>query len=169
MHIQYLSLPNTIPSDVMESIDAVKAKPFATGTVFDTVKRPVQDDIGPRLRVKDVSYDLTEYLQTLFPFPIFCRYFFLKHGFPITKNDSSVYAINYVLQTGGSNVNTNFYDKPTSIIESVCIEPFKWHSINVSKLHLVDNIDKDSERITLVVNSQGDPLELESFITNNTL
>ena len=75
-------------------------------------------------------------------------------------------AFNYVIQTGG-NSKTCFY-KPKKeyehltaypqtvfpfdrleLVEEVYIEPYKWHQLNVTKIHSVENLDPSLKRISL--------------------
>lgn len=77
-------------------------------------------------------------------------------------------ALNYVISTGG-NSKTCFY-KPKKefehliaypqtifpfdrleLVQEVCIEPYKWHSLDVTKIHSVENLDPKLKRISLSV------------------
>lgn len=75
-------------------------------------------------------------------------------------------AVNYVITTGG-NSKTCFY-KPKAeynnliaypqtvfpfdrldLVEEVRIEPYRWHSLNVTEIHSVENLDPQLKRISL--------------------
>lgn len=75
-------------------------------------------------------------------------------------------ALNYVISTGGQS-KTCFY-KPKKqfnhltiypqtifsfdrldLIEEICIEPYRWHRIDVSTIHSVQNLDPAQKRISL--------------------
>ena len=154
MFINYLLLP-TIPNEVLESLETIRAKPYATGTLYDNILR---------FKLKDVNPELIEYLQTIFPFPISCRYQFVFRGLPVHIDNDREYAINYLLDTGGKNVVTNIHNSNLRIIESVSIEPFKWHSIQTSNLHSVDNIDPDTTRIAISVGPAPQTISSEELL-----
>lgn len=75
-------------------------------------------------------------------------------------------AFNYVIQTGG-NSKTCFY-KPKKeyehltaypqtvfpfdrldLVEEIHIQPYKWHQLNVTEIHSVENLDPSLKRISL--------------------
>lgn len=77
------------------------------------------------------------------------------------------YALNYTIETGGTNVSTNFYVPAANfkdykvyartcipferieLTESHIISTNRWHKINVESIHSVTNIDINKERIAL--------------------
>jgi hypothetical protein len=78
-------------------------------------------------------------------------------------------ALNYVIETGGSNVITSFYKVKEQYkhlkasprcfipldrldpIEQICIKKDSWHSLAVSNIHDVGNIETDKRRIILTL------------------
>ncbi len=56
----------------------------------------------------------------------------------ITKR--SDIGINYILNTGGTNVLTNLYDDQKNLIQQVCLEENRWLKIPIGTLHSVQNI-----------------------------
>jgi hypothetical protein len=78
-------------------------------------------------------------------------------------------AINYIIETGGELVETRFYEpkekykhltflsrsyipyEKLNLIESVVIKPFKWHSMEVNKIHSVENLDPNKKRVSLTL------------------
>lgn len=81
-------------------------------------------------------------------------------------DEMRVKALNYVIRTGG-NSKTCFY-KPKAefehlvaypqtvfpfdrleLIEEVHIQPYKWHQLDVTKIHSVENLDPTLKRISL--------------------
>ena len=161
MFINYLSLP-AIPHEMLEDLDTIKNKPFSEETPF---KR------DSKFRLKDVDSKLHEYLKTIFPFDILCRYQFVYDGIPIHadyKDDvGRKYAINYLLDCGGNNVVTNIYNSDKQLIESKCIESKRWHVIHTDQLHDVKNINPQSVRIALSVGElDNDNHIIEKFLQN---
>jgi hypothetical protein len=84
-------------------------------------------------------------------------------------DEMRIRAINYVIETGGSNVTTNFYRvkkkyqhlkaSPRTYIprnklipiEKICIQKEKWHSLSVQQIHDVRNIKLGKRRIILTL------------------
>lgn len=63
--------------------------------------------------------------------------------------DPREYAINYILNLGGSNVITTFYDAEENPVESAVLPLETWHILNVQQLHAVHNIESERIAITL--------------------
>jgi len=68
---------------------------------------------------------------------------------PIHKDSNRFAAYNYVIDPGGDDVYTCFYDEDQNLIEKVKIEPFKWHKLNVKTFHNVEGMTRP--RIGLTV------------------
>lgn len=68
---------------------------------------------------------------------------------PIHKDSNRFVAYNYVIDPGGDEVFTCFYDEDQNLIEKVKIEPFKWHKLNVKTFHNVEGMTRP--RIGLTV------------------
>jgi hypothetical protein len=63
------------------------------------------------------------------------------------------YAFNYFIDLGGDNVWTHWYDNNYNIIESHCIEPFRWHLIAVNpEIHSADGMEPGKKRICISLN-----------------
>lgn len=98
----------------------------------------------------NVQNELKEYLQLMFPEHQFFRYQLLKGNIPIHVDVSRDIAINYIIDTGGSNVSTVWYDDTrTTAIESVVFQPNIWHSIRTDIPHNVNNITEQRFAITI--------------------
>lgn len=76
-----------------------------------------------------------------------------KTKFPIHKDINRTLAYNYILDPGGSDVITNVYDDNKNLLESVCLMPFRWHSIKVDKFHDVINLPDNAVRIAVTLHS----------------
>jgi hypothetical protein len=58
--------------------------------------------------------------------------------------------ITYIFQTGGNNVETVFYDTLCkTVLQSIIIEPKRWHILNVKEMHTVRGIQPGKLRISL--------------------
>ena len=58
-------------------------------------------------------------------------------------------AINYIVETGGNNVTTSFYDDATVPIESHVINALRWHTLKVCVKHSVNNITHPRIAVTV--------------------
>jgi hypothetical protein len=87
---------------------------------------------------------LKEKLQPLFNFDITGRIFYqiIKKGISTHKDVGRKIIYNYLLDTGGADVYTNFYDedKVTELF-SVRIPVHTWHKMDVSYYHNVIGIE----------------------------
>lgn len=88
--------------------------------------------------------------------------------------DKRHWAVNYLIDTGGDEVTTDFYkapdcellhppcswqDGPMEKIYSIIIEPNRWHIINTRVLHGVNNVKGTRTAVSLWFNSLN-PFEL---------
>jgi hypothetical protein len=90
--------------------------------------------------------------------------------------DKRLWAVNYIVNTGGPNVTTTLWQQPgqpvsrepsvkipeyakLNMLESVCIEPSRWHILNTRVLHSVRGIKTDRSAITVGLNI-ADPFSL---------
>jgi hypothetical protein len=154
MYINYLNLPS-IPDDILESIEDINNRPLP---IMRDRPRAVPFLENNMYNLKDVNRKTWDYLQSIFPFSFFCRYQYIHHQMPIHVDiKDRRFAINYLLDTGGPNVTTSIYDNGTdlNLIESVCIEPFRWHSIKTDEWHGVSNLTPESKRLAISVSSNG--------------
>jgi hypothetical protein len=76
----------------------------------------------------------------------------IKNVLAIHKDINRTIAFNYLIDCGGNNVETCFYDKKLKLIEKIKIEPFKWHKLDVSTFHNVINLERP--RIALTITPQ---------------
>lgn len=78
----------------------------------------------------------------------------IKNTIPIHIDIGRSIVFNYIIDTGGDNIHTIFYSKNNddyTVIESHCIESFKWHKLNVATPHSVSTILPNNKRISLSV------------------
>jgi|ETNvirenome_6_85_1030632.scaffolds.fasta_scaffold00054_68 hypothetical protein len=92
--------------------------------------------------------ELTDFLKPLFPECTCFRYQVLQPNIPrhIDYNRSSCY--NYLLQLGGDNVETVWWKNDKEIYRT-CIPEKKWHKLDISIEHSIENIE--TERIAITV------------------
>jgi len=94
--------------------------------------------------------ELTDFLKSLFPECTRFRYQTLKDGVPRHIDVGRSVCYNYILQAGGSNVETVWWKNDKEIYRT-CIPEKKWHKLNVSIEHTVENIE--TERLSITVYS----------------
>jgi hypothetical protein len=76
----------------------------------------------------------------------------LKGRIPIHTDTGRTSAFNYIIEPGGDNVYTCFYKNKNLIeFEYHNIESHRWHFLDVTTLHNVINIQKDSLRIAITI------------------
>lgn len=68
---------------------------------------------------------------------------------PHTDNVTQV-KLTYLVETGGPNVVTEWYDQDhVTVIDSVILEPHRWHILKVDTPHGVKNTVADSVRLSI--------------------
>jgi hypothetical protein len=95
---------------------------------------------------------LYETLQPFFNFNIKDRIFcqIVKKGLGIHKDVGRKIIYNYILETGGENVYTTFYDEDKkSEMFSINIPEQQWHLLDVSFFHGVSGIENDRYAISI--------------------
>ena len=104
---------------------------------------------------RQYKYDcksLCELLQPLFNFDLTDRVFIqiIKNGIGIHKDIGRSKVYNYLLDTGGDNVYTRFYDedKKTELFK-INIPLHTWHQLDVTGYHNVTGIQQDRISITI--------------------
>jgi hypothetical protein len=80
---------------------------------------------------------------------------------PIHKDWSRSFPVNYVIEAGGNNVITSWYNDDHSLIEEHKIKPNKWHILSGKVFHGVKGIEPGKERILISIN--WDPTNAENF------
>jgi hypothetical protein len=101
---------------------------------------------------------LVEFTQRLFNFEHNTAVHIIKDHLIIHKDFFRTRAYNYIIDPGGDNVQTCFYDDNENLIESHCIEPYRWHEFDASINHNVINLTSPRIAITLFDKSEI-PLE----------
>jgi hypothetical protein len=113
---------------------------------------------------------ITEWVEQHIPDKVAAVNLQVMHGGELVTphiDEVRQYALNYIFETGGDSVETAFYQPreeykhlkvyPRTLIpferiekvESVIIEPNRWHEINVQSIHSVDMLAAGKKRISL--------------------
>lgn len=85
--------------------------------------------------------ELLNLLEDVFLTKLLITYQVIRNGIAIHKDIGRTEATNFVIHPGGDNVITEVYSGNLSKkYVSECIQPYKWHWLNVSMPHTVKNI-----------------------------
>jgi hypothetical protein len=80
---------------------------------------------------------LERFLQPHFNFPIQVRYQVIKNKLSKHVDDGRTFCYNYVVHSGGSNIQTRWFDEE-EITEFVVMNEFEWYWLDVSVPHDLD-------------------------------
>jgi len=98
-----------------------------------------------------ISKDLQDFLKSIFDFEITAQYHVIRKGLSIHKDRSRTECFNYLIEDGGEDACLNIYDdSKEAILQSVRVELFKWHWINVAEFHGVSGLT-DVPRLAITV------------------
>jgi len=115
------------------------------------------DNVTEKYTLHRCQDELSDYLKEMFPESIGFWYHTIVEELPIHKNgDFSTFynrelpstRLNYIIDSGGENVRTNWYDNE-ELIESVVFPERVWHELEVFVYHNVDNIDEGKRRVAI--------------------
>lgn len=98
------------------------------------------------------SSELEKQLQPLFNFDITGRVFvqIVRSGIDIHKDTGRTIIYNYILETGGDNVYTRFFDEDQETeLYKINIPKHTWHQLDVTYFHDVVGIEKDRVAISV--------------------
>jgi hypothetical protein len=112
---------------------------------------PVQEYLFYR-QYNNYNSTLHEILQPLFQFDIKGRIFYqiVKKGISIHKDIGRKIIYNYILDQGGDNVYTKFYNEDKVTEEfSICIPANRWHTLDTSYYHNVIGIERPRIAISI--------------------
>ena len=149
--INYLDDIPPIPDDLLEPLDVIISRQSMTPNNY------VQN--------KKVSMELFDWLTKTFNRPIIAYYQVMHNDIDPHVDRKRTKAINYLIQTGGENATTFIYKqkaKPgpykgtVTVEESKILELNRWHSIDVTRIHAVKNIESNHPRISVSVMYQED-------------
>lgn len=136
--IEYVNLQK-IPRDLIESTEHIKNKPNKT---------VVKDPFFQTFHVND---ELKKFLESIFPFEIWCQYQIIFSDIVIHKDKGRKLCYNYLIDQGGSKVFTNFYNNEKNLIHSTNINLHEWAKINTSVFHNVTGVSNNCTRVAVSV------------------
>jgi hypothetical protein len=147
MTLEYLDLPR-LPDELIDEI-------YKSLEGID--RFPYKND---QYKSFEATPPLVEFTQKLFDFEHNTAVQIIKDHLIIHKDAFRTRAYNYVIEPGGANVQTCFYDDNENLIESHCIELHRWHKLDVSVNHNVINLI--APRIAITVHDKSEiPIEYQ--------
>jgi hypothetical protein len=136
-HIQYLNLP-PIPQEFIDKLTLN----------FDQYQKNTNDP-NNWWWSDSFNQEINKWCQKNICSSMYFAFQYAVGGLPVHKDTSKI-KLNYVLNTGGSDVITSFYDEDkTTVLNSYRIDPQRWHLIKVDVFHGVKNISADSYRFSV--------------------
>ena len=140
----------TIPSNLLDSVDDIINRNLRIPFIGTNNKTFSIDEDAPHWDFKryEVNSDLNDWLKNNIPFKLHAQYQIIKTDMPIHK-DRTIFAYNYLISTGGSEVFTHIHDNNREIIETVCIPAFEWYRLNTLRFHSVIGVEPNNYRIAI--------------------
>lgn len=133
--VDALDLP-PVPTHLLVQVDQI----LNSGLIEVPLKKPdgtIQDNSV--YKIFSVPNELNEWLKTIFDFEFDAEYIWMKDWSYKHRDLGRTVAYNYLLDAGGSNVATKFYDNQDQdlVIDSIVMPLHKWMKLNVSLPHMV--------------------------------
>ena len=135
--IKFLNLPRIVlPSSYYSTDDIYYSSKIPGFISYKIISESVLRQLNSIFRpiINDIE---GMFIQTIGP--SFCNYI---------HKDPRSYAINYILDTGGDNVNTAFFENGYN---STCVPKEAWHYFRADRLHAVQNITTTRIAITISI------------------
>jgi len=104
-------------------------------------------------QIFDATEELKNFTHSIFPFPHTTRVQRITKDLIIHKDFGRSMVFNFIVSTGGKNVETCFYNEKNILIEKHKIEQQRWHFLNVLTPHNVINIELARVALTIHVST----------------
>ena len=73
----------------------------------------------------------------------------IDENLPMHKDHGTQIKFNYIIDQGGINVKTNYYDDEGTLLDSYIMEDHEWYILDVSKNHSVTDVISGQKRISI--------------------
>ena len=138
MNYKYLNLPSVPTHLILPVEDVLKLENIFGGETNNYT-------------IHEVQVELKDFLQAIFPDKTKFRYQTLIDEIPVHIDRGRTTAINYIINSGGDNVKTVWYeDDYTTPTYDVILETQKWCELQVDIYHNVTNLTERRFAITVV-------------------
>ncbi len=140
--LEYLDLP-TIPSEWLLSLEEIKQLPPYSPPELE------ERNLYYLRQLKDKR--IIDLLQPYFNFNLEGHIFyqFIGPKLGIHTDFGRKTAINYIIELGGNDVITKWYNDNNEVIEQQIIEKNRWHKLVVDVKHSAENITSDRYAVTI--------------------
>ena len=142
-YIQYLNLP-AIPDDILERLKLANI-------TTDSTKQVVNQAVHSKNWWTDTNnQELNQWCCENICADMYYAFLVMIANSPLHKDVGTLTKINYVLDTGGENVLTEFYaDDQVTKLASYKIEPKRWHIFKADTYHTVINVEPEKTRFAV--------------------
>lgn len=135
-NLEYLNLPK-LPQELIPK-------------VYESLKGINRFSIAnEQYKLFEATKDLVDFTNSIFYFKHNTAVQIIKNFLPVHTDVYRSKAFNYIIDEGGDNVMTCFYDDDNNLIESFHIEIHRWHRLNVCVRHNVINLTRPRIGITV--------------------
>jgi hypothetical protein len=73
----------------------------------------------------------------------------IDKNLPMHKDHGTQIKFNYIIDQGGGNAKTNYYDDEGILLDSYIMEEHEWYILDVSKNHGVTDVTPGQKRISI--------------------
>ena len=73
----------------------------------------------------------------------------VSNDLPMHRDLGTKIKLTYILKTGGKDTVTEWYNDKQELVESVALEPFRWHIFKADSYHAVKNITPGQQRFSI--------------------
>jgi hypothetical protein len=138
--MQYLNLPHP-PQEVLNSINKN----------FDEYTRKIPGRVHPDSYwwSDNFNFEVNKWCQENISAEMYFAFQAINNSMRPHVDTGTSIKLLYLVDAGGSNVLTEFFDKDNTKIGSYCIEPFRWHLLRVDIPHQVINMEPGKTRFAI--------------------
>lgn len=141
-NLEYLDNLPKIPNELVEEVYASLANPNLfdfkdyTNYTLHLCNKPVSNWVYKFFRQRDQIVVGVQQLQ---------------NDIIIHTDYNRTHAYNYIIDPGGAEVATCFYDESDNLIEKHVIEPNRWHRLRTDVRHNVIGFEPNKTRVAITV------------------
>ena len=143
-YIQYFNLPQ-IPKDLIDSV-----VPQTLIDSFNSGNRKYERQVNTYVWSDESNEKINSWGQENICSDMYYAFQLMTGSLPIHKDNGTKIKLNYLIDTGGDNVVTTFYDDDqTTELASYNIPVNKWHLFKADTYHSVSNITPGQIRFSI--------------------
>ena len=131
-YIQYVNLPK-IPADIISSLP-------------QDIESYNKETQGNYHWTNTHNEQLNEWAQQHISNDIYFAFQMMTGDLERHKDIGTLTKFVYIIDTGGCNVVTKFWDDDLRLLDEYVIEPHRWHILKADTYHSVEGIEADKHR-----------------------